>query len=400
MSVFTDSRTKKYMDCVEAGVTGYCVPQLPKNIQLKLKELKSKELKSKEPNRQGREEGRKGGNKMNSSDPFRQQLFKNLVKRFIHVAKKLKPELKVDCSVAFVKLFVTLFQEIPQTRMDLLLGEQSLTTGDVMDLLFLIAGNTEVPNRDTYAAMYWATQLLHVTDESGSRRLQHSLEVQGFVFSDNADQAVAQMRTHCRKPPIWDRVRNSVEQLCVALNMPPAEAIAGIYNDVVSKCCLPERQLFTATRSDLRRLISHYFTKPLYRPDIQKYVDTYMGGNRVHNVTINGDTSSVAIRLEDKKTTGSLKTGGERGGNACNTGKPFFSGQQACVEALILAMADLAPLGYPEHAWKWFVDRYKVQKKAGAEAEETEVGIGEREAESYGSYGSERRSGSGSGKGE
>lgn len=308
---------------------------------------------------------------------WRAHKFESLVKRFIHVGKTLKTELKLDCSVVFLKLYVSLFQKMPSSCLDLFLGEQSITVGDTLDLLFLIGVNTFVFDRQVYLCMYWATQLLHVLDEGGGRRLQHALEVQGFVFSDNPDQAASQMRISCRKPPIWDRVRHSVEQICVSLNMPQNQAVAGLYNNIIDKCCLPERQVPTASKNDLRRLIDHYFNNALYRNDICKYVDTYMGGNRIHNVTVNGDTSSVAIWLEEKKGGYGCKRGGG-GGGASNSGKPFFSCREACVEALKLTMQNLLHKGYPDHRVPWFISRYSLQKNEDEAASSPQTVEGEK----------------------
>jgi hypothetical protein len=288
-----------------------------------------------------------------ATGPTRCTALQLLAGRMIAFAAQVYPELGVDVRPVFRAVYVDLFRAPPPpsaTADDpLLLGQRSLTVGDALDYMLLVVSNNPFLNADTYKAMYWTTQLLTASRESEARRLQAALETEGFVFSMDVDAAVAKMRIAGRRASLWDRLRHGVDQLCVALAKPPDAVVAGIYNDMIIKCCLPDRPVFTATRGDLRRLVSHYHAKNGYKKQIARYVDKYVGGNRAHMIVVNGDAESVSVRLEDHVANPNDET-------------PLFSSQKACIDCLLRCAQRLVPAAAAITArpWTWHKERYRV----------------------------------------
>jgi hypothetical protein len=275
---------------------------------------------------------------------------RRLAVRIGSLADFFQRELGVACRPLFDARARALFPSPAQPVAECpLLSDVGLSLSTALDYMMLVASNVVIMGVPEYRLFYWTCQLLEVADATAGRRLQQALEVHGFVFSKDVAGAVERMKSRARRSTLWEKLRHNVEQLCVALSEDSPTVIAGVYNDIIVKCSLPDIPMYTATLKDMRRLVAHYYDKPSYRKDLIRYVDKYTGGNRAHTITVNGDTQSVSVMLED-----------HMGGAATTPQMPMFSCPQACVECLVRCAQKLFLPAKQVQTWAWYRARYSV----------------------------------------
>ena len=226
--------------------------------------------------------------------------------------------------------------------------DQSLSVQEAVDYLLFVACNVQKLDEDAYRPFYWTGMVLTCVNSKEGRRFMHAMERGGFVFSKNVKAATERMQKSGRTASVWERLQHQVEQLCTALPRPREELIAGVFNDLVAKCSLPVRTMEIATMSDLRRLVHHYYGKPSYRRDINRYMDAKVGGNRTRTIKVNRDSETVSVMLHDVH------------GEAGSTGKPPFSTRRVCIEFLLDCAENLFLAASQRESWEMYAHRYSL----------------------------------------
>jgi len=226
--------------------------------------------------------------------------------------------------------------------------DHSLSPQETVDYLLFAACNVQDMDEHAYRVFYWTGMVLTCLNPKEGRKLLHAMERGGFVFSKNAATASKRMREAGRTASLWERLHHQAEQLCTGLSQPREKTIAGVFNNLVAECSLPVRTMETATMSDLRRLVHHYYSKPTYKRDLNRYMETKVGGNRARSIKVNRDSETVSVMLHDVH------------GEAGSTGKPPFSTRRACIEFLLDCAETLFLAGAKRELWEMYAHRYSL----------------------------------------
>jgi hypothetical protein len=264
-----------------------------------------------------------------------------------------------EAAAHFTSFYKRLFGPLVHTPF---FGQSTISCQDVVDLMLLVAANCPALDGTAYALLRSAAFLLVCVNSLQGTRLMHTMEMNGFVHSDDYEAAAKSMHEAVRPPTVWDSLKNYIAQLCATLNWPSDRVVAGVYNSLVDRCKLPKQPVKKAVLKDVRKLVDFFYAQAKYRDRIKEYVAKNVSGTRQRDVKVNDDgDETVSILFTDVSDL--------------STRVPVFESSATCVNFALNCAEDLFLDESERRPVAWYQDQFLiVQTQVKKQAEQYTTG--------------------------